>query len=277
MTAHPVTADVSVRESGVDWLTATCNTRWRLLALRDLAVRMGAKLARAGYDVRDARRLGYVGWTVGQLTYGERQDGAMCVLSGAAASEWWGEVVPRASNVTRLDVQVTVGGLDAGAALAERHEREAIAHPATHGRPAAVSLTRQHQAGQTLYLGSRASESYCRCYDKHHESPADYPAGTWRYEVEYKGQAAAVLARGLLDAGASRERIPSVVWERFRRHGVAPLFDPALPAVSDRHSWPISDDERRLRWLRDDVARTVRKLIEVGRETDAREALGLNG
>src|SRR6186997_3723215 len=112
MTAHPVTAGASVRDSGVDWLTATCNTRWRLLALRDLAVRMGAKLARAGYDVRDSKRLGYTGWTVGQLTYGERHDGAMCVLSGAAAAEWCGEVVPRASNVTRLDVQVTVDGLD---------------------------------------------------------------------------------------------------------------------------------------------------------------------
>src|SRR6186997_3009822 len=86
MTAHPVTAGASVRDSGVDWLTATCNTRWRLLALRDLAVRMGAKLARAGYDVRDSKRLGYTGWTVGQLTYGERQDGAMCVLSGAAVA-----------------------------------------------------------------------------------------------------------------------------------------------------------------------------------------------
>jgi DNA relaxase NicK len=267
------TVDVPLHSAGVDYCTVTSRGSERAGALEDLALRATHKLARMGVKVRPSGTLGYAGWQADTLTYGKREDGALLRLSGAAADVWWADAVHLASNVTRLDVQVTIDGGPECAELAEIHEQEAIEAARLVGRPPRIQLTREHERGQTLYLGARTSQVYRRCYDKHAEKPTEYPPGSWRYEVEYKSDVAALVGRGMLDSGEGASAIPALVWRQFARCGVTPLFDARPSSVGDRQERVIPDTERSLRWLVTHVAKTTRRLEAAGHGDLARRAL----
>ena len=273
MSAHPLKVDVPLIASGVDYCTVTAHAGARQTRLEEFALTLGQGYLRGGYELREAGSQGYRGWTIGPMTYGTRPDGSMLRLSGWGAHYWWDKAVPLAHNVSRLDLQVTIDGGPLATEIAEIHEAEAIEARRGRGRPVKVALTREHERGQTLYLGSRSSNVYRRCYDKHAEKPADYPRGAWRYEIEYKAEVAALVGRSMLDQGNAATAIPALVHRQFARCGVTPLFDPTSSALRDHCPVEPPDVERRLRWLRDDVARTVRRLVAGGYGDLARKAL----
>lgn len=214
---------------------------------------------RNGFTIRAQRPQGYDGLGCGGVFVGERRDGVMLRLSGAMADGAWQDAVVRSSNVSRIDLQVTVVGDATTANLARRHHAEAIRAARGRGRPPSTALLTKNGAPQTLNIGSRASETYCRCYDKHAESPEDYPAGAWRYEVEYKGDTAAVVASRLVDTNLPTSRALSLVHDVFSRRGTRPFFAPEAPPPGLKWENMVTDQERILRWLQRGVAPTLRR------------------
>jgi len=66
-----------------------------------------------------------------------------------------------------------------------------------------------------------------------------------------------------------------VVHRQFTSWGITPPWSDTASHVSIDTSKKPSDDESRLRWLREDVARTVKKLARTHRREEMIEALGL--
>lgn len=101
--------------------------------------------------------------------------------------------------------------------------------------------------GSTLYVNSRESANFGRCYDKSREY--DFEAGSgnvWRFEVEYKTAKAQRLLDGLKKHGENF--VKSVVVSQFRN------WDIPLPIIPDYFEIPklelqVNLGDARLDWL----------------------------
>ena len=258
---------------GRDWVTATAKPGEGSEELRAWGYRLVNLEGREGNDVRPWRGMQYVGWRAGQVTCGERGDGAICILSGAGAERHGESVTRMAGNVTRLDLQVTIDGVPAGTNLAGESLRRLRRNVTRRGRPTEWDYRLTRNRGATLYLGSRQSTVYARLYDKSAEEGGEHLGGTWRYELEAKSDVALSLARGLVDSNSAHDLIVGTVHEHFSTRGIAPAFDGEGGAMSTTPHSRQSDDERRLAWLRDQVSVVVARLGAAGRADDVAAAL----
>ena len=93
--------------------------------------------------------------------------------------------------------------------------------------------------------------------------------------MEYKDQAAEALARRLPAEPRLEDAAMACVSEHFRRRGVDPGFQPGR-SFDLRASRPgVTGADRRLGWLRTQVAPTVRHVVEAKGFVAAWDALGL--
>jgi hypothetical protein len=143
------------------------------------------------------------------------------------------------------------------------------------GYHSALSLITGSDGGSTLYVGKRAGRLFARLYDKGVQSGAA-PAGTlWRYEVEYKQDAARAVFSGLLEAERPRDYILGRVRTHFDQRGVYPLFwQGAAPGPLERDKEERTPLDR-LNWLAAQVRPTVGRLRLAGYEVEVYNALGL--
>lgn len=258
----------------IDWLTATCTDERLRYYLRDQGHDALAKSKSDGNEVSRWEWHGYRGVSSRFVSVGERDDSAICRLEGYLAAEYWPYVAGVATNVSRIDLQVTAVANPPVPNLAvEGYRRATKTSGMGAGRNARPTLT-VSPTGQTLYVGSRASERFGRLYDKHAQSPALYPAGAWRWEAEYKGKSAWAMARHLMAFGLPESQIPALVHSYFSRHGHSPpwpeRFDPrAFMSVKE-----ASSIERTLKWLREGVAP---RLVELGMVLSGGEILAALG
>lgn len=259
--------------AGVDWLTATANGGVSRVNLLEYGRQMVREEQRNGNRIKAGAPQGYTGFGAGGCFVGERRDGVMLRLSGSLADGAWADAVARSSNVSRIDLQVTIVGDTKLHNLARRHHAEIRRSVRGTGRPISTALLTKDGTPQTLNLGSRSSDVYCRCYDKHAESPEDYPPGAWRYEVEYKGDTAGVVASRLADTDLPNSRALSLVHRDFSKRGAVPVFASQAPAPGTKWDVPITDKERVLKWLRTGVAPTLRRAQVEGWLPEALEAL----
>lgn len=199
-------------------------------------------------------------------------------LSGVSAHHWIYDGLPTGHNVSRLDIAITVWGCDDIDGTIARHNQEAVAYRSTlHSRPFVVSHINGNGGGDTLYIGSRTSARYVRIYNKWKESGEDEQfREAIRYEVEYKDEA----ARAALDAiGAGRYRTMAPIQYALgflEGRGIRPYGCDSLERASvGPVSRVTSDTEKRLAWLRSQVAPTVRELLRLGLYDDTLDALGI--
>lgn len=267
----------------VDWITTT----WRAgaidldAALTDSMYSWACRYLRGG---RAANPLltwawqGYIGWQAGTLCWGERVDGFIVRVSGDLAAAYWQDERPIGHNISRIDLCVDVWhetGLDDIIAL---HKDTALEERARRpGRPYKVAHVNSFGNGDTLYLGSRASEIYVRIYNKERESDGEERyIGCVRYEVEFKDSTANETVHGggvrLRGARGIAKAVASVL---LGRGVVLPgdvLLSPSVAHIARRVDTP---DEAKLEWLRRGVAPSVKHLLNsVGRDAIL-DALGL--
>lgn len=258
--------------AGVDWITCTAGGSVSRTNLREIGRELIREQERNGYRVKASAPQGYHGMGCEGVFVGERADGVMVRLSGLTAMYAWPDVCARAVNVSRIDLQVTVTGLG-GVSLARRHHAEVLARHKRRGRPFDCRLITHNDTPQTLYIGSRQSETFARCYDKHQENPEDYPPGTWRYEAEYKGDTAGIVAAKLADTDVMTSRALALVHKTFFQRGTRPVFAPDAQAPDIRWENPAPDRERTLRWLESGVAPTLHRAQQQGWLGEAIERL----
>jgi DNA relaxase NicK len=267
--------------ANIDYVTASYSADLGLATSIKITQAIRDELAYRGERV-EAKRwgwCGYVGTSYNGIARGERHDGVIVRCSGERAHGVFKRLPQQSRYITRLDLAVTLWFTQDDTGRAKRaHIDSAVSRETIErGRPWKLRLVDGTGDGDTLYVGSRSSEQFGRLYDKGRESDEEEYTNAWRWEVEYKGEAAQVVAEALSKGSAKQGQIAATVQKWFARRGVSVPLDVGQGEPIDAP--PVAhktDDDKKLMWLNSHVKGTVRKLIDAGRRDEVLLALGLN-
>lgn len=261
-------------ECGVDWITATAKHKQSIRRLWNEGHRQIQNETRQGNEKRLWSFNGYQGFKSGSVQLGRRADGVCVRLSGGFANEKWRRIFEQCDNVSRLDLQVTVK--TSGDPIREigRVYREASKHSRKLKRGPTVSTFRTSRGSSTVYLGSRQSDNFGRCYDKERESGLDYYQGCVRFEREVKNDLALHLCAALYEELAPTPFILAQVGKWYLNRGVSHRWSGQSPLFIKSPA-RATDSSRQLRWIRSAVAPTVARLIARGLHAEVLDALNL--
>lgn len=264
-----------ILSAGVDWITCTADVQAKGEELYDKGVSWLQENKRMGFKARTFQLRSWPMASAGGVAVGISDETTLLQLSGLDASCRWSEVLEMADNVSRLDLQVTGriedGTVDVGA------KAYTLAQLAASRRGKAPKITRIQQAGEhtTTYVGSVSSEIRLRLYDKTQESRGEWPAQSWRYEVQLRDDHSQAVALRLAALAPFDATIQKAVWGYYTERGITPLYDPAETDWVDRRPVLTTDADRRLRWLTWQVRPAVEWLRLHRSEVEILSALGL--
>lgn len=270
--------DVLAAEAGVDWLTVTANTggsRWRF---RMLGTAVLSQEEMAGNERSQQSSRWYSWQRCGSFALGERADDTCAQMSGSVAARHWKLFAAAATSCSRLDLQVTIAPTRPCPGHAVEARDRVLDAPRRRGRPVEGRLVQGLRRGVTLYLGSPKSEQLARLYDKGAELDDRADGELWRYEVQYRDDAARAALAELRKYQTPEEAISEVVHAHFTDRGVPCLWEPGTHRCGSlQRERPPSDDQRKLAWLEASVAPTVAYLRQRGLEREVLTRLGLVG
>ena len=264
-----------ILDCGVDWITGTNSDRKPAQHLAQKALWIMASELRNGNEKVPWSMSGYHGWKCGGVQFGDRGDSLMVRLSGPTAWWYWKDLYPLFSNVSRIDVQVTVQYERASSWVIAKHYRQAMRYFRLGKAKRTIALYRSSDGSATAYLGRRISDCFGRIYEKGKESKLDHYQNCVRYELELKHDTATRAAKLLYDAEDHQRDSVSLIADWFRDAGVR---SPALEVVrlpNIRASRALSTAETRLLWMRSQVRPAVQALLAMLDREQVLEALGL--
>lgn len=278
----------SFLEVGVDYITATSHQRNPADSLYSFGRWMVSEEASNGCKSGDWRASGYRGFRAGRACVGIGRQGCIVRASGESASEYWNQLYHVADNITRLDLQVTTHNGRVAPDRIRKHHAETKRAACGRGRPAAFKCFYGPNGAETLVLGSRASDRYCRIYDKGLESGEQRYRDAVRYELELKRDAALNMA-GYLDSQENDQALMVAEVHKFlcnrgthsgfyncncRRFVdcVHELRQSSALSVTGRQRAP--ELTRVLKWLRVCVSPSVTRLRGAGLDSEVCAALG---
>lgn len=259
---------------GLDWLTCTAKNTDSALAFERVADAELDRQRDTGLALLPTMRLGFNGYKAEHFFFGRREHDLMIQASGPGTNDMAIAAVPFASNVSRLDLQVTIWTEGEALDLARDGWQHLRSLPNGPGRPRSFSLIIGHPSGQTLYVNSRASDNFGRLYDKGVESKLG-PAGlVWRYEVELKRDLARHAALEFVRGQQPQAFVSNQVHQWMTLRGVRPRFS---PVGSSSYRGAILQDRNRdiLFWFKQSVSKSIQKAIKTHGLTNVIESLGL--
>lgn len=262
--------------AGIDWLTLTATTEPAATHLILEGEKTHYSEEGDGNESVPWRAQGYVGTKRGETAYGRRADGAILVLSGPNAHARLDIAAYAGVRCTRADVQATYRLRNDRGGVALHEYLDALERPDSARNGAKLTLITGSDGGSTMYVGSRRSDAYARLYDKWVESGGTYPVGSWRWEVEFKGELAGNVVTCMLGAADRSRAAVDIMRNYFMERGFpAPgvPYGTILPGPIHRAT---TDRERKLEWLRSQCRPSVDWLRAVGAEAEVRVALGLD-
>jgi hypothetical protein len=264
-----------VIDAGVDWLTVTAKRGGKFAALLDYGYERLSEKREAGQMFQPASRFGFHGHKTDHFFAGLSDHGALVVVSGAECVPLANDLILRADNVSRLDLQVTVSCGGEQPHLALDAFRFARADYAQHRTRRALAVRTEWPTGETFTFGKRISDVYGRLYDKATQANLGEPRTVWRYEVELKNRASKqisqVIARELPPASFAIARVHRI----FSDRGVPCSFSPGGAHCVNELSFPWKPTDH-LRWFRETVSRSVSKSVNRYGMDHTLEALGLS-
>lgn len=266
--------------AGVDWITMTLPH-----AANEGAWWLGGMLTHLRQEcapehiVKQYRLQGYDGWGSGGCFVGEREDGFMGQFSGSFADDAFFKFHRRDCHVSRIDLRVDVKYRIMPQTVARKGYTSAIRAndelPASRRRK--IYLVMGSDGGDTLYVGAPSSEQRGRLYNKEIQSEDPIYGRTWRYEVVYRNDSAAAVCNTVKAHEESDfDVIRSIVASWYGNRGIATRHfgTGKIIAVPLARTIP-SDLEKRLVWLRTQVAPALRFIQEAGATNEMLEALGI--
>lgn len=243
------TLALPVLEARVDWITCTAQERGH----EDELLVIGKQNCQAEVDLGgkldEWRFQSFHGFQCGRWRYGFGKLGAIVVVSGEQAHIAAETLAVTADHWSRVDYCVTVLDRE-GVLKPDVHYWDAwpSCDITTHKRP---RLTRHqtYEGGATITFGDRASAFFTRVYNKHEESPQEYPKGAWRWETEMKRYASEQQQQVILKQGASSAHCLNLIaTEIYRLHLTVPWREGSrVVRPSQIHYRP--DADRTLGWL----------------------------
>lgn len=263
-------------DAGVDWITCTArgkDARKPFLAQGEAILK---EEAGRGVEITSARLRDYVGWRAPGVYLGTRREDDICVLSSSHAARLWQSVARHSTNVSRIDLQVTVWTHGEQPTLSRWYYQRLKRAKPSRGRPRSLSLIQTFPQGDTLYVGKRQSDYFGRCYDfasAHSQGP---PRTLWRYEVECKRHLAARHCAGLLGSDSPRSYTESAVAHWYNQRGLQATWShlESPHSEGDATEAPLRDV---LRWFDTSLSKTVASAIRRHGLPAVLEALHLSG
>lgn len=259
--------------TGIDWLTVTTLDRESSSFLETFSNIIIREEHQRGNIQNGWGMAGYSGWQCGQVQAGRRGEEFMVRLSGDLAQLHWGRAITLASNVTRIDLQVTFFVEGGPRPFIRKAHKHALRHAAKQVRGPSVALITNNQGGDTLYLGKRESYVYARLYNKAVESKQPEFAGCARAECEYKGKHASLVAARLMRSKTAHDDVVRSVSGFFENRGVK--LELAVEPIVYRLPRSRTDLDGRLQWIQKACRASVAMAIEFGRAQDLLNALGI--
>lgn len=265
----------SIIDVGLDWLTLTCATEKHAEEARPHVVRITDNERLKGNDIQPWRMAGFEGLLCGQIQWGRRGEELMIRLTGGLAKEEAYTFHEVATNVSRLDIQVTACCAADAIGVVVECARRAQRFKAKHNHRRELRLQRSDEPSATFYIGKRTNDTLGRLYTKGLMRDSGYPADAIRAEVEIHKKPAWRVYQHLCSTSRRRMSEMQCVGTWFSRVGL-PIED--LPETFDlykgfaRHS----DDDSRLEWLKTQVRGAVRILKDSGKLQAVIDALGLS-
>jgi len=262
------------RRSACDWVSMTSRSKSSADSLWSLGQRLLGPESNEGEQPTRWHAHGYDGWRIRGLALGCRADGVHLVLSSSKAAEHWKHAVVAGENCTRIDVALDLYFDTPMSHVARDSYLKSAGHRPITGRPPARRLIISGDGGSTFYTGSRSSERMGRLYDKGVETKTLAAGKWWRWEVEFKGDAANAASAAALSAPNPERWFHSTAARFFLARGaIAPAGEP-VSEIYNLCPEPTSD-ERLLSWLAVGVRPTVARLIERLGPERVRFSLGL--
>jgi hypothetical protein len=262
-------------DAGVDWLTATAPAEDEWLPFQRECEQLLNDVRAAGGDVQPATLRDYVGHRSDGVFIGSRRTDNICVLSGAHAPAHWQSIAQTAANCSRLDLQATVWTHGEQPEIARKQYHRLKALPPSRGRPRSLTLIQSHPQGETLNVGKRQSDNYGRVYDWSSAHKAGEARTVWRYEVEFKREAARGRVRAVLAASNHRSSAAHQVhhWFSQRKVELPWLIEEGCLQDSPSLAPPARDP---LAWFRNSVSKTIAREVKRHGIEAVLSALGLS-
>jgi hypothetical protein len=264
----------SIVNAGVDWLTATAYRTRECETFYETAQTLLEESASIGNEVSTWKAGGYHGRRAAGVAVGVRNDTWIVRLSSDDARESWRRVYPLASNVSRLDVQVTFRLPQRDETFITRQRARALATNNKRGRRSDLKLISSTLDGDSIYLGKRTSDVYARCYDKGREEKSERSGIVIRQELEYKRERARSAASMLYQSASDEIESRQLVSSYFKRAGFQTMPNEAEREVGARGRTTTID--AKLGWLSQAIRPSISFLLAQGRLSDTLRALGLD-
>lgn len=266
----------TVVESAVDYLTVTAKVGDKASDLWALGFGLFNDEVALGWEPRPFTWQGYEGLSCGRITCCRRDDGAMLRLSSDAAQAHWEQATALADNTSRIDLAVTARFSEPVSGLAQLGYVTSQALANARGEELTAQLILNTRKGATLYLGKRTATLFARLYDKDAESNDPAYRNCWRWELEVKHERAPLAVNYIGAHPPHHKTIAETVYQHFVTRGVAVPWRVAVPRGLPAPPFRDTDDERRLRWLRTQVAPVIGKMMPRVPKAKLEKAVGLN-
>lgn len=260
---------------GPDWLTATEKNTGPRLQFREIAQRVFDEERAAGVEMKPAALYGFEGLRGRGFFFGLRDHDGLIVLSGPRTPALAAEVTRVASNVSRIDLQVTLDTSHDKPNLALHGWQTLARSPARRGRKGSCTLITTRPKGDTLNVNSRRSDQCGRLYDKATEAKLGEARSLWRYEVEFKRARANHYAVALCSHTDPETMVSQLVGEWFFQKGLVPFWN---FQTLERSALMSLDrpDRNVLDWFTNVVSLSVARSINRHGIGPTLEALGLH-
>lgn len=242
---------------------------WRKFLRRAVAESDGA------YKERENTKSGTyygTGFDGGSFVGFDERQGLLMYAAGATAHSLALSLPFEPASVPRLDLQVTVWLAEDDEAVASRCNAHHMARRTPNERQPLPRLIIGNGNGDTFYAGSRGGtgSNFVRVYDKYRRDKErqDVYKNAWRYEVELTNRRAKPAFFELKAHGFGASETAAMVRKlAAQRYVDVPKTDGATPFDAGLLPRPKTDDESRIRWLRDQVRPALDKMIASGYST----------
>ena len=174
-----------------------------------------------GYSEQKGGAFGFYGHKTRHALYGSKKDWQMLQISGYAAKRAL-RLTQEGTQASRVDLQLTYQvGEDQVEKWIRKTYNDACAHEDTQRRHLQVNMIESRHRAQTVYIGSRASDIFFRCYDKFAESGKEEHRGCVRFELELKGRASKALWQQFITGEQTLRSALQMVITMLKERGVS--------------------------------------------------------
>lgn len=263
--------------AGVDFLTVTTADEAAKRVLLDVFNRGSAAAERLGDRRKKQGFQGFQGWSCGPWFYGRREELWLLRIKGSVAHDYFHDLPWPALHCSRVDTQITIQTAKYHPEIARTagDVRQQLAKMAKAKLKPAQDLRGFYGDGQTLFIGSRESPRFGRIYDKEKQSGEPAYERAWRFEVEYKKVVAPLVVEWLRQEPDLRVAALESVLGQFDEWALPLPVDMPRTLVAGSIGRRDFDSERSMKWLREQVAPTIERLLGTVDLEAIEEALGL--